>query len=310
MEIRGIIPAIGTPLRDGDRVDEPGLRRLAQYLLKAGVNGVFANGSMGGFAFLTDEEQERAVATVAAEVAGKVPVIAGVGDTGTARAVRKARRLAGEGVDALAVLPPFFFFANQQHLVAWFSEIAAAVDLPVFLYDNPALTKCSILPETAAELRRRIPSIAGIKVSHQDCASLQELLWVTREFSGFTVLTGSEFLVLVALEMGCQGSIGGLYNVCPQIVVDLYRAFESGDRERARRRQRELIEAWQIFKYGAIWGAFDEALRWLGIAERATGAPYSTELPDEEKRKVREILERQVRPWLNESAKDASATAG
>lgn len=297
MKPTGIIPAIGTPLGAGDRVDEPGLRRLTRYLLDAGVHGLFVNGSMGGFAFMTDTEQVRAIATVASETNGAVPVMAGLGDTSTSRAVAQARRIAREGVDFLTVLPPFFFMATQQHLKAYFSEIAAAVDLPILLYDNPVLTKNPILPETIAELRTSVPHIVGIKESNQDCINLQTVLRLVGGDPDFSVLTGSEFLAFVHLQMGVDGCIGGLYNVCPALAVDLYKAFQAGDSARATRRQQDLIETWQIFQHGAIWGAFDEALRHLGICERATGAPYITAVNDEERAKIHAILDRYATPY-------------
>ena len=299
MKLSGVVPPIGTPLLDGDRVDEDGLRRLNRYLIEAGVNALLANGSMGGFAFLTDEEQVRSVAITVSEVNKAIPVIGGIGETSTSRAVRMAKRIAAEGVDYLSLLPPFYFQATQDHLIAYFSEIAAAVDIPVFLYDNPALTKNPIHPETVAELRSRIPHLAGIKVSNQDCVNLQRLLHLMEGDSDFSVLTGSEFLVVLHLRMGCDGFVGGLHNLCPHMSVALYKAVQAGDLERAEQLQRDLIATWQIFRRGSIWGAFDEALRYLGICDRATGAPYVTAMSEEDRRAVRAILEEYViRPYL------------
>jgi 4-hydroxy-tetrahydrodipicolinate synthase len=301
MALCGVIPAAGTPLAGDDSVDPDGLRRLVAHLLEAGVHGLFANGSMGGFAFLTGEEQIRSVATAVEAVRGRVPVIAGVGETATRRALSLARRLAAEGADYLALLPPFFFLARQEHLIDYFGELAAAVSVPVLLYDNPVLTKNGIQAETVAELCRRLPRLAGIKVSDSDCVKLQAIVELTRPYAGFSVLTGSEHLTLVALQMGCHGSVGGLYNICPHLAVELWDAWQAGDLETARQRQRDLIAVWQIFRYGAIWGAFDEALRYLGLCERATGRPYVTRLNDAERAAVHAILERYVRPCRNKS---------
>lgn len=299
--VTGVIPPIGTPLTDHDRVDEAALRRLARYLVSAEVHGLLANGTMGGFAFLTDDEQVRAISIVVEEVNGAVPVMGGVGETSTSRAIRKAKRIAQEGVTHLSILPPFYFLAAQEHHVAYFSEIAAAVDLPIFLYDNPFLTKNPIHPETIAELQQKIPSIVGIKESNQDMYNLQTLLKLTSSRQDFSVLTGSEFLIVVALQMGCSGFVGGLHNICPHMAVDLYTSYNSGNLQRAREIQQDLISTWQIFKYGNIWGAFDEALRYLGLAERATGAPYVSRLTSEETTKVHNILDRYVKPYLDRS---------
>ncbi len=297
MKPTGIIPAIGTPLGENDRVDEAGLRRLTRYLIGGGVHGLFVNGSMGGFAFMTDAEQIRAIATVVSETNRAVPVMAGLGETSTSRAVAQARRVAREGADFLTVLPPLFFLTTQQHLIAYFSEIASAVDLPILLYDNPVLTKNPILPETIATLRASVPHIVGVKESNQDCINMQTLLQLVGGDPGFSVLTGSEFLAFVHLQMGVDGCIGGLYNVCAHIAVELFRAFEADDAPTANARQRDLIETWQIFRHGAIWGAFDEALRHLGICQRATGAPYITAVTSEERAKIHAILDRYAKPY-------------
>ena len=308
-KVSGVVPPVGTPVTQEDQVDEVGLRRLTRYLLDAGVHGILANGTMGGFAFLTDEEQIRAISIAVEEVNGAIPVMGGLGETSTSRAVRKAKEIAREGVTHLSILPPFYYFAAQEHHVAYFSEIASAVDLPIFLYDNPVLTKNPIHPETIAELRRRIPAIVGVKESNQDMFNLQTLLELTSDQEDFSVLTGSEFLIVVALQMGCSGFVGGLHNLCPHMAVELYAAYSSGDLQKAKGIQQDLINTWQIFRYGNIWGAFDEALRYLGLAGRAAGAPYLSSLTPEEINKVHKILDRYVMPYLDHSRDHEKAGA-
>ena len=304
MKLTGVVPPIGTPLTADDNVDAAGLQRLANYLVDAGVHGVLANGTMGAFACLPEDQQLRSIGTTVEAVGRRIPVIGGLGETSTKRAVHMARKIVAEGVDAVSMLPPFYYYASQEQLISYFSEIAGAVDVPVFLYDNPVMTKNHIHPATIAELRRRIPHLVGIKVSNQDALNLQTLLELMRDDTGFSVFTGSEFLIVVGLQMGCHGFVGGLHNVCPHMAVELYNAYRAGDLETAREKQRELAETWQIFKYGAIWGAFDEALRWLGICERATAAPYITSLTAEERSAVHGILEKHVRRYMPALAAD------
>jgi 4-hydroxy-tetrahydrodipicolinate synthase len=297
MALFGVVPAIGTPVGGDDRVDERGLRRLTRYLVDAGVNGILANGTMGGFAFLTDEEQIKAISLVVSEVNSAVPVMGGIGETSTSRAIQKAKHIAREGVTHLTILAPYYFFATQENLYSYFSEIASAVDLPIFLYNNPIMTKNNIHPETVARLRNDVPNIVGIKESNQDCINLQKLIELNRD-DDFTILTGSEFLIVVGLQMGCAGFVGGLHNICPHMAVALYQAYCSGDLQTARALQHDLIATWEIFRYGNVWGAFDEALRHLGIAEWATGAPYRSKLKEEDAVIVRGIVDRHVKPYL------------
>ena len=297
-KLQGVVPAIGTPLLDGDIVDTKGLRNLTGYLLRSGVHGILANGSMGGFAYLPDEEQLRAIEIVVAEVDGRIPVLGGLGETGTVRAVRKARQIARLGVSHLSILPPFYFFTDQEQLIAYFSEIAAAVDLPLFVYDNPALTKNKIQPKTVLALKEKIPNLVGIKESDQDCVNLQELIRLTGADPQFSILTGSEFLFHTALRMGCDGGVGGQYNFSPHIAVKLYGAFRRGDEATAAQLQRDQIDAWRVFAHGSIWGGYDEAMRYLGICQRATGAPYVTAIGPEDRAAVHAILDRYVKPYL------------
>ena len=106
MKLRGIIPPLVTPLQEDETVHEEQLRRVTEHLLDAGVHAVFVNGSMGAFNLLADEEQDRAIAIVADQVAGRVPVMAGVSDTATRLVIQKAQRAEELGADCLSVLPP------------------------------------------------------------------------------------------------------------------------------------------------------------------------------------------------------------
>ena len=294
--LHGVVPALGTPLTPEERVDVPGLRRLINYVLGAGAHGLLSNGSMGGFACLPETEQLRSIATAVEEVGGRVPVIGGLGETGTVRAIAHARAIVGQGVDAISVLPPFYFSATQEQLFGYFSDVAAAVDVPVFLYDNPGTTKHHLHPETIARLAESIPHLAGIKVSNPDCVNLQNLLALVGNRRGFSVLTGSEHLAVVHLSMGCHGIVGGLYNICPHLAAALYRRFSQADMTSARYLQQEIVAAWQIFRKGNIWGAFDEALRYLKICERATPAPYTCALDEADREFVHQTIDAHVRP--------------
>jgi 4-hydroxy-tetrahydrodipicolinate synthase len=286
----GVIPPVGTPLTSEGKVDIVGLRRLIHHLIDAGCHGLFANGSMGGFAFLTDGEQLRAIDTVVEVANGQIPVMAGLGEMSTSRAVLRAKEIAKLGVSHITLLSPIFYMAQQEHLIRYFSDIAAAVDLPIVLYDNPVLTKNPIHPETIMELKRRVPNLVGVKESNQDCVNLQCLLDLNRGDESFSILTGSEFLIVVGLQMGVDGCVGGIHNICPRIAVNLYEAFRRGDISAAHAHQLALTEVWQIFKYGDVWGGYEEALRSMGICDRAAGEPYVTPLTDEEKLEVQDIL--------------------
>src|ERR1041385_9571678 len=140
-KLTGVIPPIGTPILAGGRVDEAGLRRLTRYLMDAEVNGILANGTIAGFAFLSDEDQIRAVSIVVSEVNGAIPVMGCIGETSTNRAIRKAKQIANEGVAYLTVLPPYYFFATQENLLAFFSEVEYRLRMNVVLGQHRVVIK-------------------------------------------------------------------------------------------------------------------------------------------------------------------------
>lgn len=286
----GMYAALGTPLSASGELDEPGLRRLTRHVLSAGMQGVLVNGSMGGFPWLTDEQQIQAASIVVDEAAGATPVLAGIGEGGSRRARDKARALTAVKVDGVVVLPPSFIAPTESEMLQFFSAVAEDAEVPVLIYDNPIRTHCHVRPETIAALRQQNRNIVGVKESNQDCFNLQTLLDLVGDDEGFSVLTGSEGLLLVSLQMGCHGSIGGLHNVCPELVVECDRAFRAGDLVRAKAMQDAMIRICEIFRYGAIWGGFDEALRYLGICEQASAAPFTSAISPEEAERVRTVL--------------------
>ena len=287
---RGMYTALGTPMTPAGEIDEPGLRRLTRHVLSAGMQGVLVNGSMGGFPWLTDEQQVEAARIVVDEAAGAAPVLAGVGEGGSRRARDKVRALTAAKVDGVVILPPSFIAPTEPEMRTFFSGLAETAEIPVLIYDNPIRTHCHVRPETIAALRQAHPNIVGVKESNQDCFNLQTLLDLVGDDDDFSVLTGSEGLLLVSLRMGCHGSIGGLHNVCPELVVECDRAFQAGDLKRAKAMQDAMIRVAEIFRYGAIWGGFNEALRYLGICEQASVEPFTTALSAEEAERVRTIL--------------------
>lgn len=289
MKFKGIFVALGTPLTADETVDEVALRRLTRFVVSAGVQGVMANGSMGGFACLSNQNQVRAISIVSSEVDGKVPVFAGIGETGTRRAVERVREAISAGANYLVILPPYFYRSTQAQLESFYTSVADLSQRPVLIYDNPVRTHCSVEPETVNRIRLHT-NVIGIKESDPSDENLQRLLELTGEDPDFSVLTGSETHMLTHLQMGCSGSIGGLHNVCPHLVVACYEAFQQQDWAMAQHFQAEMRKIAKIFEYGEIWGGFSEALATLGIECETGGAPYGSTLSEAEKRCIREVM--------------------
>ncbi len=290
-KLKGVVVPLGTPLTRDERIDEKGMRKLTRYVLDGGVHGIFVLGTMGGFTFLEDKEKIRAIEIVIDEVEGKVPVIAGASDTSTKRVIKNVRIAQKMKADAVAILPPYYGSLRQEQIINFYTKIAQEINIPLFIYNNPFSTHNPVEPKTVFELGK-LENIVGIKDSSQNFLNYQQLIRHFKDRKDFSVLLGTDSLITIGLILGADGVIGGLYNICPKIAVELYNTVMKKEYERAYELQERLIKLWDIFKYGGIWGGFEVALRFLGICNKVTAEPFRSIKDKKEIEKVERILKR------------------
>lgn len=296
-ELKGVIPPIATPFDEAGELDLASLRKLTNYLIDNGVHGIFCLGSTGECAALTDEERVALVQTVMEEAAGRVPVLAGITETSTRRAIRLGRLVVEAGAQAVVVAPPYYHMNSQQELLGYYRDLAQTLPVPVIAYNVPVLVKTPLEPATVETLARE-GTILALKDSGGNSSILREYIMRTKDIPGFTVLTGMEFLVDTAMQMGAHGSVPGIGNVAPAEYVQLYNLCLQGQYAEAREVQERLIRLFSICYQGSsrlsgsasALSGFKSALRWLGIIATCRMAPPLGSLTAEEEEKVRRIL--------------------
>jgi 4-hydroxy-tetrahydrodipicolinate synthase len=225
--IQGVLTAIVTPFDAAGAVCPDRLRRQVRRQMQFG-NGIFCNGTNGEFFVLNTAEKLRVTQTCVDEAAGKVPVVAHIGENSTATTIRLGQGVAAMGVDAVSVITPSFVPLRQHELIYHYTAIADAVPVPVFLYNIPARTGNTIEPATAAALARH-PNIVGIKDSAGSYESLKGFLDAVRDIPDFDVLSGPDHLAHQGFLEGCSACISGLANVCPEGVSLIWKHFRDGD---------------------------------------------------------------------------------
>jgi 4-hydroxy-2-oxoglutarate aldolase len=236
--LEGIIPALATPFTaDGD-LDLAALRRNLQGLGGADLAGYLVLGSTGEFPHLSAEEAERLIAAVVEEAAGR-PVIAQTGAQSTRAAVAMTRRAAELGARAVLVVPPYYYRGSmgERELETYYEAVAEASPVPVVLYHIPQTTGVAMPVALVARLAEH-PNVAGIKDSSGDLGRLGEILASVPP--GWSVLTGSDAILLGALAHGAQGAILAAANVLPYELCDLYRRARGRDWSGAADIQRRL----------------------------------------------------------------------
>lgn len=225
----GSIPALVTPFRDG-LFDESAFRKLVDWQIEEGSNGLVPCGTTGESPTLSYEEHYRVIGVCIEQSAGRVPVIAGCGSNDTATAVRHMQFAKGEGADAALVVVPYYNRPSQDGLYAHFAHLAEKSDLPIILYNVPGRTVADILPETVARLSE-IPTIVGIKDASGNLARVSSHILGCGP--DFCQLSGNDDMAVAFNAGGGVGCISVTANVAPRLCADLQKATMAGDRAKA-----------------------------------------------------------------------------
>jgi len=274
VEIKGIIPAIVTPMHDDESVNLAELRIQVRRQLDAGVHGLFPFGTNGEGYILSSDEKRQILEVVVDENKGQVPVYAGTGLIGTRDTIRQSIMAKEIGADVLSVITPSFAQASQNEIYEHYKAIAESVDLPIMLYNIPARTGNAITPATVEKLSK-ITNIVGVKDSSGNFDNILQYIEVTRDVPGFAVLSGNDSLILWTLLAGGTGGIAGCANVYPKTMASIYDYFKAGDMENARKAQDSIRSFRACFKFGNPNTIVKTAVNLLGYPVGKCRAPFN-----------------------------------
>ncbi len=236
VEFEGIFVPNVTPFKDGE-IDVGSLQRLVDYLVDAGVTGIIPCGTTGESATLSHEEHIRVIRLVAERVAGRVPVIAGIGTNDTRESIKLLEQAEEIDLQGYLVVCPYYNRPSQEGIIAHFRAVSEMTDRPILLYNIPVRTGRNIDVATVVELSR-IPNIVGIKDASADINQTMSILART---SNFAVLAGEDHLLFSICCLGGDGGIMASGHVLPGKFLELYRAVRDGDLEEARRLHFHLL---------------------------------------------------------------------
>ena len=287
--LRGIIPPLATPLASIDTLDLPGLERLIEHVLGGGVHGLFILGTTGEGPALSYRLRRELIERVCAQVAARVPVLVGITDSAYNESLQLAEFSAKAGASAVVAATPFYFRFGQSDMLRLIESLAKDSPLPLFLYNQPELTKISFEPETVARAAE-IPNVVGVKDSCGQIGYIKQVLsLVGKSHPEFSVLVGPESLLAEALLSGAHGGVPGGANIFPHLPVSLYRAFVDGKHKEMQELQAELIAVGSpIWNIGEQEPGFlrrlKGALSALGICSGLPTWPYEQATADEKKK--------------------------
>ncbi|HOA89065.1 MAG TPA: dihydrodipicolinate synthase family protein [Propioniciclava tarda] len=275
-EFRGIIPPVLTPFTPSGELDLPSLDRLVDHLVDAGVDGLFALGSSGQVAYLTDAQRGTVVQRIVARTAGRVPVVVGTADLTAPRVIEQGRAAVAAGASGIVVTAPLYAINDAAEIGRHFRMIAAGVGAPVLAYDVPVRVHTKLGVGMLLELARD-GVIVSVKDSSGDDVAFRRLVAANADAGRpMTLLSGHELMLDGMFLLGGDGGVPGLANVDPAGYVRLWRAAQASDWVAARAEQDRLARLFDIVfvpqgrsgDAGGI-GAFKAALALQGVIESA-----------------------------------------
>ncbi|MEZ4666282.1 MAG: 4-hydroxy-tetrahydrodipicolinate synthase [Thermomicrobiales bacterium] len=287
--LTGAFTALITPFRNGE-IDERVLRELVEFQIGSGIDGLVPCGTTGESATMTEREHAFVIETVIDQTAGRVPVIAGTGTNDTRITIERTRHALHAGATAALVVVPYYNKPTQDGLIAHYTAIAEAVDLPLVLYNVPGRTGITMSGQTTIALSR-IPTIAAIKEAAGNLDLVSEIVHETDD--DFVVLSGDDSLTLPMISVGARGVISVLSNILPAEVTELTRLANAGQFAEARRAHLRLFDVMRAMFTGNNPTAVKTAAEMLGLCSSEVRLPL-TGLND---RQVSEIAQA-VAPWL------------
>lgn len=219
--LEGVFSAQWIPVNSQGQVNRAGIAAHLRFERERGISGLLALGSTGEFPFFSLEERKELL-TFLAEIAAPLPVLAHITDIRPWAAIELGKLAKELRLPAVALMPPTFYPVSDSDLLAYFLEIADAVGLPMILYNFPELTGRRIDLATIIAFAERAP-LLGMKQSGKEFDYHRELIATGRQM-GFAVMSGADTRLTEVLGLGASGCIGGLVNIVPEYMVDLYRA--------------------------------------------------------------------------------------
>lgn len=237
-KIEGIITALITPFTKEGNIDEEALQEIVEFQVKSGIHGLYPCGTIGEGPTMSIEQRKRVAEIVVDQVKARIPVIVHIGAINTTMTVDLAKHAEKLGADALGCVTPYYFTLDDHAIIKHYKRVAETVHIPIFVYNIPHRTNINITPNLMVKLAK-IPNIKGIKDSSRDFTQLCE--YIERLGEGFTVICGTDALIIPALFMGAKGAVSAISNAFPELFVDCYDAYKKRNYEKAIALQFKII---------------------------------------------------------------------
>jgi 4-hydroxy-tetrahydrodipicolinate synthase len=262
--LKGVGVALVTPFHSNGNIDYPAFEKLINHTISGGVDFLVVQGTTGESATLSLKEKQALLTQAVEIIKDRVPVVYGHGGNNTKQLMENYAQLDLKGVSAILSVSPYYNKPSQQGIIAHFSALNDAFDLPIILYNVPGRTGSNMTASTTLELAK-LSNIIGIKEASGNLDQMNQIL--KHRPDGFMVWSGDDDLVMQQMAMGADGVISVIANSFPKEFSELVHSAAKGDFETARKRHFQLCDIIPLLFAEGNPGGIKAALKMIGICE-------------------------------------------
>ncbi len=275
-----VITAMVTPMNEKMEVDYNRVESLTKHLLNTGTDAILVCATTGESPTLSHDEQIEIISTVKRANANRGKVIAYAGSNSTEKAIKHAKLVHKEDVDAILSVVPYYNKPSQKGMIEHFSQIAKSVDMPIILYNIPSRTGVTMQPSTVAYLANNFENIVGLKQSCSDLDLLTETKMLCPE--NFAIYSGDDSLTLPMLSIGAHGVVSVASHLFGNEIKSMIRNFKTGEILAARNMHVKLFPIFKKLFMAPNPVPVKAALAYKGLIDEFVRRPL-VELDEDEK---------------------------
>jgi 4-hydroxy-tetrahydrodipicolinate synthase len=288
-KLKGMIAAQPTPFKADESIDFEGVSTLLEHLIKAKMSAVLIGGSTGEYSLMSVDERKALISHACKVAGGRIDLIAGASTSRPDSTKDLIKHAKEAGADFALVIPPYYLQTSEQGIIDYYKEVAEDAGIGIVIYHYPAATCVTLSPELILELSK-IENVVSIKDT-DDMEHTSKLINLFKDNDDFTVINGSEHIIMGVLSAGGDGTMGIVHNLVPEMMMEIYNSFQANDVVRAREINYKLLSIYSLMEEEPYPGPVKAALEMLGLPG---GIPRRPIVPPSEgmKAKLREELKK------------------
>ena len=283
MQFKGSYVAVTTPFKNG-QIDEEKFKKLIEFHIENGTDGLVPCGCTGEAATMSMDEQKHLMEFTVEAVDGRIPVVAGTGSNNTAEAIDLTKHAKKTGCDGALIITPYYNKPTPEGQYRHYATIAKQADIPIMLYNVPSRTGVSLLPATVARLSK-IDNIVAIKEAAGSVQQVADIL----ALCDITVMSGDDSMTLPFMSVGAKGVVSVVANIVPKKTHDLVQAYLDGDEETCRKIHYEIMDLCNAMFIETNPLPVKTALSMMGMIDEEWRLPLCEMMP-ENKAKLEKVL--------------------